>query len=61
MKINNNFVFFDLKRSPAEWAQQMDEMLKNSEREDPEQIERNFTEKGFNIKTEVQKLESVME
>ena len=61
VKINSNFVFFDLKKGAAEWAVKMEEIINGFTREEPEVIAARFTAKGFDIKTEVKKLESVLE
>ena len=59
VKINRNFVFFDLKKSAAEWSEELIRMEHQEVRENPETVFRNFESRGYNIETEVKKLEEL--
>ena len=59
VKINDNFIFLNLKEPPNEWAKQLNIIKKDFARENNVTISRNFDKNGYNIKTEVGKLQDL--
>lgn len=59
VKMNRNFVFQSLDDSADKWSSKMNEMRKLG-REQYIEVEQNFIEKGYAIKTEVPKLEKLL-
>lgn len=57
--MNTNFEFFDLERGVSDWSAKIMQMKKRG-RLDSDDIHYRFTEKGYNIKTEVSKLERLL-
>lgn len=61
LKINSNFIFFDLELLPADWAEQIAEMRTRTCRETYQIIKENFKAHGYEITHEVLKLEKLLE
>lgn len=59
VKINENFVFFDLDRGAEAWSKKIEEMS-CMEREAFDVIKPRFQEKGFDIQKEAEKLEKML-
>ena len=59
VRINENFVFFDLDRDAAAWSKRIEEMT-HLDRESFTEIKNHFQEKGFDIQTEAEKLEVLL-
>lgn len=59
-KINDNFIFFDLSMPAEEWAREIEKIRKEMDRENPDSIRKSFEDLGFDIKTEVKKLEKLL-
>ena len=59
VRINENFVFFDLDRDAAAWSKRIEEMT-HLDRESFTEIKHRFQEKGFDIQTEAEKLEVLL-
>ena len=59
VKINENFVFFDLSRGAEAWSRKIEEMTQQN-REPFVAIKHRFQEKGFDIQTEAGKLEELL-
>lgn len=60
LKLTENFRFKRLADGAESWADKIFNMSKNPERTDLKVIEENFTEAGFNIETEVERLEELL-
>ena len=59
VKINQNFKFFDLKKSADQWAKRLLQVLRQEIRENADTVYRNFRFRGYDIETEVKKLEGL--
>ncbi len=59
LRMNDNFKFFSLDKSPEEWSEMIKKM-KGLRRTEPEIIYKNFTEKGYEISTEAKRLERLL-
>ena len=59
VKMNDNFVFFDLEQGQKTWAKEIGSMRK-MERESYDAVKKNFIEKGYDIKREAKKLEELL-
>ncbi len=59
VRMNTNFEFFDLHKEVSDWSDKIKQMQEYG-RMDCELIQYQFTEKGYNIKTEVSKLERLL-
>lgn len=60
VKMNDNFVFYDLNKSALEWANRLLQIKDTMYREKNENIMKNFEKNGYNVATEVQKLERLL-
>ena len=58
-RINPNFAYFQLAKDARSWAEKILELKNNIERMDSELIRTNFSKAGYNIDTEVKKLETL--
>lgn len=59
VRMNENFVFFSLDKTPEQWAAKLEEM-KACDRLDRDRVYRNFVEKGYEISHETEKLEQLL-
>lgn len=59
VKINDNFVFYDLKNGEAEWCNKVEKM-KSVSRTMTDSIKSGFVESGFDIKNEVKNFERLV-
>lgn len=59
VKINNNFYFFDLKKSTEKWVRKISSMKKNVDRLELSEIKANFSKSGFDIDVEAKKIEKI--
>lgn len=60
LKVVDNFYFKNLDDGAENWAEKIKMLSKNLSRTDMEKIRKNFTEAGFNIDTEVKRLEQLL-
>ncbi len=56
VRMNENFIFYSLEKSPVEWARKALDM-KTCRRPDRQTIRSNFVSRGYEIQTEAKKLE----
>lgn len=61
LMINKNFSFISLSENPRVWAEKIIEMKNGESRIVSDEINCNFTNAGYNIKTEIEKLEILFE
>lgn len=61
LRINSNFSFFSLSESANAWAKKIKDMKDDCSRESEDEILKNFTNAGYNIETEMKKLEGFFE
>lgn len=59
VKMNDNFVFFDLNKDAVQWSDKIVEVAKKG-RSDYVTVKKNFIENGYDIETEVGKLERLL-
>lgn len=59
VKINSNFVFYNLETRAESWSKELEKMQKKARRLELSEVKKNFTEKGYNIETETEKLENL--
>lgn len=59
--INSNFSFISLSESTKRWAEKIAEMKEKAPRIEGDEIAVNFTNAGYNIDTEIKKLEKLFE
>lgn len=60
VKLNDNFVFYDLNNSALEWADELLKIKKTMPRKSKDDILQNFIKNGYEIGTEAQKLEKLL-
>lgn len=60
LKLSENFYFKKLVDGPENWAEAIEKLSSDLKRTDKEQIKKRFTEAGFNIDTEVERLEKLL-
>lgn len=60
VKMNDNFAFLSLNENQSAWCSMIDKMLFRG-REDFDAVKENFIKKGYEIATEAQKLEKLLE
>lgn len=60
LKLNDNFHFKKLEDGSESWAEKVSEISLNDKRADQNQIERKFTDAGYNIDHEVKRLEKLL-
>lgn len=60
IKMNSNFVFFNLNNTDKKWAEKIIEIKNNLARISTEEIISNFKRKGFEIKSEAEKVEKLL-
>uniref|UniRef100_UPI0040577249 glycosyltransferase family 1 protein n=1 Tax=Agathobacter sp. TaxID=2021311 RepID=UPI0040577249 len=60
-RINPNFLAMDLQESPKDWAKKVIGMKESCFRMEGKEIESNFTNAGYNIETEVKKIEKLFQ
>ena len=61
VKMNNNFEFYSLNRTPKEWANRIGKIKEENERENAQMIFKTFVDNGYEINTQVKKLERLLE
>ncbi len=61
LRINDNFRFLSLHRPAEEWAKEAYYMLRHTGRIDHASVKRGFVQKGYEIHTEVRKLEQLFD
>lgn len=59
VKLNDNFEFFDLKEGPEAWCEKLDAMS-SWQRAEYKTVKENFVKHGYDIETEVSKLEELL-
>ncbi len=57
VKVNENFIFCDPELGAGDWSRKIVDMKEKCNRIDMKQVENNFAGNGYDIKTEVEKLE----
>lgn len=57
LKINDNFLFFSLKKSSKEWADEISTIKEKLPRLSVDKTRENFSDCGYNIKAEAKKME----
>ncbi len=60
VRINKNFEFFSLHKSVEEWAGKISDMIRNGCRLEHSIVKNSFINVGFDIETEVEKLEGML-
>lgn len=60
VKLNDNFIFYDLNNSALEWADELIKIKNTMHRKSKEEILKNFIKNGYEIGTEVKKLEKLL-
>lgn len=61
VKINRNFCFLSLSRPPREWAKAAEYIIRHDRRADYTSVKEGFIRKGYEIHTEVKKLERLLD
>lgn len=59
VKVNDNFIFYNLDLDPEEWSNKIIDLKKSMARIDTVQVKHNFEVKGYDIETETAKLEAL--
>ena len=60
LKLAENFYFKKLEDGAESWAEQIEKLSSDLKRTDKKKIEKQFTEAGFNINTEIKRLEELL-
>lgn len=60
VRMNDNFIFYKLEEGAKSWKEKVADIRKSLNRENENEIYDNFIKKGFEIKTEVRKLENYL-
>lgn len=60
VKLTENFHFKKLEDGAKSWAEEIEKLSLELKRTDKNEIEKQFTEAGFNIDTEVKRLEKLL-
>lgn len=58
-KVNENFMFYSLEQGAESWSRKVADMKENCNRINMKLVEKNFAGNGYDIKTEVEKLEAL--
>jgi glycosyltransferase involved in cell wall biosynthesis len=60
VKVNDNLIFYRLKENSAKWAEKLVYIKENLKRIDNDALQEKFIESGYDIKTEVKKIERIL-